>query len=189
MILPEVACLADASGVEFAVSVLAESGQLVPPLAMVAVLAHARSVVDPVDVRTLRDLVAVFHFFARHCVGFLQSSLDQILLFRCRLSHPLLWLLQRQHQWIRLRFLRIGLLSLGLFLLRCWLKCDWGFRRIHEILYFRHQLLDLFLIHVRLNLLKIRVGLLVIKRGHRWRMMKILLMLLQRRGFRLIYTQ
>ena len=62
MVFSQITRLADASGVELAVGVLALGRHLVAPLAVVAVLAHARGVVDAVDVWALRYLVPVLHF-------------------------------------------------------------------------------------------------------------------------------
>ena len=73
VVLTEVARLADASGVELTIGMLAESSHLVSTFAVVAILAHAGCVVDSIQVRTLCDLISMFHFFIR-CLGFFQSS-------------------------------------------------------------------------------------------------------------------
>ena len=66
MVFSKITRLTDASRVEFAVGVLTLGRHLVSPFAVVAVLAHARGVVDPVDVWALRDLVSVLHFLFRN---------------------------------------------------------------------------------------------------------------------------
>jgi len=66
MVFSKIARLTDASGVEFSVGVLTLGRHLVAPFAVVAVLAHARGVVDAVNVWALRDLVSVLHFLFRN---------------------------------------------------------------------------------------------------------------------------
>ena len=66
MVFSKITRLTDASGVEFAVGVLTLGRHLVASFAVVAVLAHARGVVDAVNVWALRDLVSVLHFLFRN---------------------------------------------------------------------------------------------------------------------------
>ena len=55
MVLSQITRFADASRVELAVSMLAKRSHLVPPLGMVAILAHAGGVVVLLRVFALRD--------------------------------------------------------------------------------------------------------------------------------------
>lgn len=95
MICSQVASLADASCVEFAVCMLTECSHLVTPFTVVAILAHTRCVIDAVNVRTLGNLVPMFHFFTICIFGFFQSRLSLFLLFICRFAHPFLGLFHR----------------------------------------------------------------------------------------------
>lgn len=61
MIVAKVARLADASGVESPIRVLAQLSHLIPPLGMVAILAHARSVVVFVDMLAFGDDLTVLN--------------------------------------------------------------------------------------------------------------------------------
>ena len=88
MIFPKVACLAYASCVELSVCVLTKCSHLVTSFTMVAIFAHARCVIDAVNVRTLRNLISVFDFFISHFFGFFQSSFSLPLLFGCCFTHP-----------------------------------------------------------------------------------------------------
>ena len=59
MVVAEVARLADAARVQLTITMRAFGGHLVTTLRMIAVLAHARSVIVIVDVLALRYLLAV----------------------------------------------------------------------------------------------------------------------------------
>ena len=98
MVLPQVARLAHAPRIQLPVRVLAFRGQLVPPLGVVAVFAHARSVVLVVDVLTFGDCLPVLDPFPflwllrllYFGVLFLNGGLFKGLLLSKLLSHKLL---------------------------------------------------------------------------------------------------
>ena len=92
---------------------LTECSHLVTPLAVVAILAHARCVIDAVNMRTLRYLVSVFNFFIIRFLGFFQSNFSVALLFSCRFTHPFLWLIHR-HDNLGIRCTKFILLVITL---------------------------------------------------------------------------
>ena len=69
VVISEVTRFTDAPGVQLAISVLTRGRHLVATLAVVAVFAHARCVVDSIGMRALGDLIAVLDLLGCRSFG------------------------------------------------------------------------------------------------------------------------